>query len=81
MARIANYLMANNLQVSFPDLKCACFGTCEPPLAPNPKATSWFQAQRQSSDNVTSVLTYFKKNAVYIVIIGLVVILGLVGQY
>ena len=81
IARILKYVNVNNLQVSLADVSCACLGECEPPLAPNPKAAAWFQASQQASINPTSVSTYFQTNAVFIVITGLVVILGLVGQY
>ena len=80
IARIAKYVLANNLPVSFADVNCACYGDCQPPRAPNPGAAAWYQASQRDKNNVTSVLTYFQNNAVYIVIIGLVVMLGLVGK-
>ena len=81
IARIANYVTANKLKVSFVDLNCACLGSCEPPLAPNPGALAWYQAQLLGLNNPTSVLTYFQTYTVFIVITSLIVTLGLVGQY
>ena len=80
MARIENYVMEYDLPVSVDDVYCACYGDCPPPLAPNPGAAAWYKASQRVKNNVTSVLTYFQNNAVYIVIIGLVVMLGLIGQ-
>ena len=82
VVRIVSYVRANNLQLSLVDLRCACFGICEPPLAPNPGAAAWIQASLLASysDVVAPVLKYFETNAVFIVITGLVVVLGLIGQ-
>ena len=80
ITRIVNFISANNLELSNNDLYCACYGYCAPPLAPNPGADAWAQAQIQSLNSVTSVVTYFQTYAVFIVITGLVVILGLAGK-
>ena len=79
--RIANHSKANNLQVSMADFYCACYGECEPPMAPNPGAVAWVQAKQQALYSTAAVLQNFQKNAILITIIGLVVISGLVGQY
>ena len=80
LARILNYVVANNMVLFMDVASCACVGVCDPPLAPNPGALAWLQATKQAMNNVNSVLTYFKTYSFFIVITGLIVIMGLVGQ-
>ena len=80
--RIANYAKANNLQISLVNLRCACYGICNPPpLTPNPGAVAWSIAQVQAANNdvIASVLNSFQEIAVLIVTTCLAAMLGLFG--
>ena len=78
--RIVVYVLANNVPFSLPDLNCACYGECVPPLAPNPAAAFWFQSQLAVISS-TMVSNYIQQDIVLIIITGVIVLCGTIGKF
>ena len=64
--RIMNYVQANKIPFSLPNLNCACYGICIPPLASNPAAASWVQSQLVTLKSA-SIESYFRDKIVFVI--------------
>ena len=77
--RIRNYKASNkNAVISTNDIYCACYGICQPPLAPNPVAYAFYMAWKIETDRIR-LTNSLRDNAPFLAVNVVIFLIGITG--